>query len=182
MYTYMDQSKDAGVALDIEFLFIDVRGFFKDLVLYTVAKLGKAHGYAIKKFVKQLVKVYVPSSGILYPTLHELEKEGLLKSFTEKNRKIYILTEKGSEYIKNRLEDIEKTIRKIDRAIEILSYVGLKDLFNIIKEIWDQGIEPPQEVLETIKTKISEIISILTNLLSTSERGDLYQREESSLN
>jgi len=160
-----EDRKDLDIPIDINFLLINVRGLFKDLVLYAIAKLGKAHGYAIRKFIKDSIKVYTPSSGILYPTLHELEKEGLLKSFTEKNKKVYILTEKGVEYIKNRIENIERTVKKLDKAISILSYVGLKDLFNIIKELWDSDIEPSPDMLEIIKSKVSEIISILNNLL-----------------
>jgi DNA-binding PadR family transcriptional regulator len=160
-----EDRKDLDIPIDINFLLINVRGLFKDLVLYAIAKLGKAHGYAIRKFIKDLIKVYTPSSGILYPTLHELEKEGLLKSFTEKNKKVYILTEKGVEYIKNRIENIERTVKKLDKAMSILSYVGLKDLFNIIKELWDNDIEPSPDMLEIIKSKVSEIISILNNLL-----------------
>jgi DNA-binding PadR family transcriptional regulator len=160
-----EDRKDLDIPIDINFLLINVRGLFKDLVLYAIAKLGKAHGYAIRKFIKDLIKVYTPSNGILYPTLHELEKEGLLKSFTEKNKKVYILTEKGVEYIKNRIENIERTVKKLDKAMSILSYVGLKDLFNIIKELWDNDIEPSPDMLEIIKSKVSEIISILNNLL-----------------
>lgn len=156
--------------LEIDFVLVNVRGFFKDLVLYSIMKLGKAHGYAIKKFLSQVLEIYVPSSGILYPTLHELEKEGLLKSFIERNRKVYALTDKGNEYVKNRIESIEKTLKKINKAIEIASYIGLKDMFKTIKILWDLDIEPPQDVLNEIKVRISEIINILNNVIERNNR------------
>ncbi|MEL9941035.1 MAG: PadR family transcriptional regulator [Ignisphaera sp.] len=161
--------------LEIEFVLVNVRGLFKDLVLYALMKLGKAHGYAIKKFLSQTIKVYAPSSGILYPTLHELEKEGMLKSFIEKNRKIYTLTEKGNKYISNKAEEIEKTVKKLNRAIEIASYIGLKNMFEIIKELWNQDIEPPQEALDKIKSKITEIIEILNEILTKTPKNNKTQ-------
>jgi DNA-binding PadR family transcriptional regulator len=151
--------------IDIEFLLVNVRGFFRDLVLYTIAKLGKAYGYAIRRFISQNMRIYVPSSGILYPTLHELEKEGLLKSSTEGKRRVYMLTEKGCEYLSIRIESIEKMIRKISRTIELMEYVGFKELFETLKKLWELEVEPPKPVLDAIKVKIMEINAILSELL-----------------
>ena len=151
--------------LNIEFILVNVRGLFRDLVLYAVAKLGKAHGYAIKKFISQTIKVYVPSSGVLYPTLHELERDGLLRSEKEEKRKVYELTEKGLEYLKMRMNVIEKTIKKLNRTVELLSYVGLNDLFEVIKRLWELEIEPPQSVLDAIRARVMEIRDMLNSLI-----------------
>ncbi|MDK6028182.1 PadR family transcriptional regulator [Ignisphaera sp. 4213-co] len=153
--------------LEIDFILVNIRGIFKDLVLYSLMKLGKAHGYAIKRFLSQTIKMYVPSSGVLYPTLHELEKEGLLNSVVEGNRRVYSLTEKGWKYMESRLSDIEKNIRKINRAIEIASYVGLREMFDVIKKLWNHDIELSQETLNEIKARVQEIISILNGVLET---------------
>jgi DNA-binding PadR family transcriptional regulator len=152
-------------AIDVGFLLVNVRGFFRDLVLYTVTKLGKAHGYAIRRFISQSIRVYVPSSGVLYPTLHELEKEGLLRSCAEGKRRVYILTERGSEYLAMRIDYVEKLIRKVSRAIELMEYVGLRELFETLKKLWELEVEPPKNVLDSIRERVAEINAMLNSLL-----------------
>ncbi|MCI4437650.1 MAG: PadR family transcriptional regulator [Ignisphaera sp.] len=152
----------------IDFGFIRIRGLLRDLVLYSIAKLGKAHGYAIRSFLSEALKIYVPSSGVLYPTLHELEEQGFVKSFVEGRRKVYTLTEKGSEYISSRISEIEKTVARIRRAVEIAEYIGLKELLEILKELWELGIEPPKNVIDAVRDRVREINSILRAVLKSS--------------
>jgi DNA-binding PadR family transcriptional regulator len=166
--------------LNIEPLLINVRGFFKDLVLYAVAKLGKAYGYAIKKFIFQNIRIYAPSSGILYPTLHELEKEGLLRSSIEGKKKVYMLTEKGYEHLATRIEHVEKIVERINRAIEIMEYIGFKELLEILKKLWELEVEPPKHVLDAIRIRITEINSMLNSLLNSKQISNQLLSQSSS--
>lgn len=78
-----------------------LRGVLSLLVLKTLASRGRLHGYGITSHIravsKELIRV---EEGSLYPALHRMEQEGLIKAewgVTEKNRKarFYTLTRKG---------------------------------------------------------------------------------------
>jgi DNA-binding PadR family transcriptional regulator len=57
----------------------NIRGKFKILLLYYLNK-QPMHGYAlIKNITKDFGMNYIPSPGIIYPALQELEKEGYVK-------------------------------------------------------------------------------------------------------
>ncbi len=71
------------------------------LVLKTLASRGKLHGYAITSHIQQVsAEMLRVEEGSLYPALHRLEQEGLLKAewgITEKKReaRFYTLTAAG---------------------------------------------------------------------------------------
>lgn len=78
-----------------------LQGTLALLVLKTLASRGKLHGYAITAHIqtasRELLRV---EEGSLYPALHRMEQEGLVKSdwgTTEKNRdaRFYTLTAAG---------------------------------------------------------------------------------------
>jgi len=86
----------------------------KDLVAASATPLvlailseGESYGYAIIKRVYELSGGEMQwTDGMLYPVLHRLEHNGLVKaswgeSETGRRRKYYRLTEQGSEELKN---------------------------------------------------------------------------------
>jgi PadR family transcriptional regulator PadR len=78
-----------------------LQGTLALLVLKTLASRGKLHGYAITSHIQQVsAEILRVEEGSLYPALHRLEQEGLLKAewgVTEKNReaRFYTLTAAG---------------------------------------------------------------------------------------
>ena len=86
-----------------------LQGTLALLILRTLASQKRAHGYAITTHIQrvseQLLRV---EEGSLYPALHRMEMEGLVRAewgATEKNReaRFYSLTAKG----RKRLEEEE---------------------------------------------------------------------------
>lgn len=150
-----------GYKMNLELNVKGMRGIFRDIVLYTLYNLGEAHGYAIRGFINKNLSIYTPSSGILYPTLRELEKEGLVESKWIGRKRVYKLTEKGRLYVENRKSEIEKTIDKVKKAINVLMTIGFFELMNIVRTLWEKDVEIPHHVVEELKKKISEIKSIL---------------------
>jgi PadR family transcriptional regulator, regulatory protein PadR len=82
----------------------------KDLVaasatplILSILKKGDSYGYAIIKEVKELSEEEISwTDGMLYPVLHRLEKQKLIKSYwgksaTGRKRKYYFLTSDGYE-------------------------------------------------------------------------------------
>lgn len=144
-----------------------VRGRFRYLVLY-VLKDGPLHGYGIMKKLGELIGMgYVPSSGILYPTLRMLEKEGLVRSYVEGRRKLYELTEKGVKVLEERIGDIEKMISRLKKAKDVATELKLDELLSIVKELWERDIVLPKEVVEDVKKHIEAIITTLRRVLES---------------
>uniref|UniRef100_A0A7J3QCW2 PadR family transcriptional regulator n=1 Tax=Ignisphaera aggregans TaxID=334771 RepID=A0A7J3QCW2_9CREN len=151
--------------LDISKEIINLKGLFKYLVLYSISILGKAHGYEIKKELSKLFNLnYIPSNGILYPTLHELEKEGLLKSHTNGRKKIYELTEKGLMVFHENEYNIRRTIEKINILIDVFNEIGIYRLISVIKDLWIKDIDVPHSIIHQIKVKVDEIIDLLQKI------------------
>ncbi len=144
----------------------ELRGMFRYLVLYAIDNLKKAHGYEIRRFLKSILKFYVPSTGILYPTLHKLEREGILISYRDDRRKVYELTKYGKELLERDRDRIYSYVAKLRYTIEILEKLDLDKLLNTIKILWENNITLQPNIVENIREKIDEIIEILSNVTS----------------
>ncbi|MFQ5710646.1 MAG: PadR family transcriptional regulator [Candidatus Geothermarchaeales archaeon] len=89
---------------------------FLDIHILCLLKEEPMHGYRIITEIYERHQVFI-SPGTLYPRLNALEKEELIKSQSiyvkkKKRKKIYLLTEKGSET----LEILLKALSKIQRG------------------------------------------------------------------
>jgi len=86
---------------------------YKDLVAASATPLvlsilseGESYGYAIIKRVRELSGGRMQwTDGMLYPVLHRLERQGLIKAFERvsdvgRKRKYYRLEDKGGEMLK----------------------------------------------------------------------------------
>jgi len=142
----------------------EFRGMFRYLVLYAIDNLKKAYGYEIRRFIRSILKLYTPSTGILYPTLHELEKEGILTSYKEGRRRVYMLTEYGRKLLERDREKIYSCVGKLRYATEILEKLDIDKLINIVKVLWENNIVLSPDVIENIKARVDEIIEILSNI------------------
>ena len=94
------------------------------LVLSILAE-GESYGYAIIKRVRELSGGRMQwTDGMLYPVLHRLERQGLIKSFERvskvgRKRKYYSLQEKGGEMLKEQKSQwmlVHSTLKKIWEA------------------------------------------------------------------
>ena len=78
---------------------MNIKGSLPLLILHTLST-GPKHGYRIAKEIKTRSDgVLTFAEGTLYPTLHDLEKRGLIDSFEEevrgRTRRSYSLTPDG---------------------------------------------------------------------------------------
>ncbi|MHA3045903.1 PadR family transcriptional regulator [Riemerella anatipestifer] len=76
------------------------KGTLQNIILKLLAKEVKMYGYQITQYTKELTKGHLEmTEGALYPILHKLESDGIIKSEIQKingrDRKYYFLTEKG---------------------------------------------------------------------------------------
>ena len=98
-----------------------IKGMLLTIILKLLTENERMYGYQITQKVKQLSddKILI-KEGSLYPALHKLKSEGLVKVETEyigkRVRHYYILTEKGIKEKQEKgaeLLDFIKTINKI---------------------------------------------------------------------
>jgi DNA-binding PadR family transcriptional regulator len=89
-------------------------------IILGILKQGNSYGYLIIKKIKELSSGrMLYSDGMLYPVLHRLEKEGLIKSYWKmekevKPRKYYEITDKG----KKALVVEQEQWREVNRVLQ----------------------------------------------------------------
>ena len=103
------------------------RGFLKSYILKLLRACPK-HGYDILKTIESETG-WRPSSGGIYPLLHELEKQGLIIKFKEGRRKYYKLTKEGKKFVKN----YDKSLNEIKERFH--NFVGVMSQILDIKEL-----------------------------------------------
>lgn len=91
-----------------------------DLLLLAVLSTGSAHGYAVIEALRQQSGgLFDLPEGTIYPALHRLEEQGLLKSRWKddapRRRRVYELTGKGQQALAKR-QDEWKTFSKAVNA------------------------------------------------------------------
>lgn len=101
-----------------------LKGTLQTIVLKVLHDYGKMYGYEITQRVKELSdnRIFL-TEGALYPTLHKLEGEGLLKTETvnigRRVRKYYTLTSSGKSLAKERVYDFVDFIKTMAAVLQI---------------------------------------------------------------
>ena len=93
-----------------------------DLLLLSVLSNGPAHGYAIIESLRaRSGGVFDLPEGTVYPALHRLEDQGLLKSSwsedSGRRKRIYRLTPKGQGALNARQEEWLKFSRAVNATV-----------------------------------------------------------------
>lgn len=101
-----------------------LKGTLQTIVLKVLADYGKMYGYEITQRVKQLsVGTILLTEGALYPTLHRMEKQGLLKTETvmvgKRVRKYYRLTPEGKAIVDKKVEDFVSFIKTMSALLSL---------------------------------------------------------------
>ena len=95
-----------------------------ELLLLSILAEGPAHGYAVIESLRQRSSgTFDLPEGTIYPALHRLEKQSLLKSdWTEESgrrKRIYKLTPKGRQALSQRQQEWLKFSQAVNTTIEI---------------------------------------------------------------
>ena len=89
------------------------------LVILSFIAEKPSHGYEIMKAISdQTGGVYAPSAGVVYPTLNQLEDEGLATATSEGGKKQYTITEAGRAELQAQKERIDEVLGRIRRMGE----------------------------------------------------------------
>jgi len=101
-----------------------LKGTLQTIVLKVLKDHGKTYGYEITQRVKELSDgSIVLTEGALYPTLHKLEAEGLLKTerimIGKRVRKYYVLTPIGKSEAKERVSEFMEFIKTMGNVLQV---------------------------------------------------------------
>jgi len=89
-----------------------------DLQLIILALLQEKprHGYEIIKALEEHSSgIYTPSPGVVYPALTYLEEAGLAVSEADGNKKLYRITESGTQKLEKNRELVDETLDQLGR-------------------------------------------------------------------
>jgi PadR family transcriptional regulator, regulatory protein PadR len=101
-----------------------LKGTLQTIVLKVLKDHGKMYGYEITQRVKELSGDRILlTEGALYPALHKLEAEGLLKTevvnIGKRVRKYYSLTVPGKAKAHNRVVEFVDFIRTMGNVLQV---------------------------------------------------------------
>lgn len=101
-----------------------LKGTLQTIILKVLKDHGRMYGYEISQRVKELSgDTILLTEGALYPALHKLEAEGMLKTETEtlgkRVRKYYSLTSQGRSLVKERVQEFIGFIRTMGQVLQV---------------------------------------------------------------
>lgn len=99
-----------------------VKGTLQPIILKLLAENKRMYGYEITQMVKELTKGKIAiTEGALYPTLHKLEADGVLKTEEEyigkRVRKYYSLTKTGNSTATQKVNELADFISTINNLL-----------------------------------------------------------------
>lgn len=100
------------------------KGTLQNIILKLLASEVKMYGYQLTQRAKELTKGELEmTEGALYPILHKLEAEGIIFSEMQtvngRDRKYYLLTEKGKRQQKLHEEEMKSFISNLNSIFSI---------------------------------------------------------------
>ncbi len=101
---------------------MNLKGSLPLLILHNLSQ-APSHGYAIAKHIKDTTNGILDfKEGTLYPTLHGMEKQGLVEKYKEvvngRARNYYRLTDKGHQMLASELEEWHAFTRAVNTVLE----------------------------------------------------------------
>jgi PadR family transcriptional regulator, regulatory protein PadR len=101
-----------------------LKGTLQTIILKVLKDHGKMYGYEITQRVTDLSDGRILlTEGALYPSLHKLEAEGLLKTeivnIGKRVRKYYTLTPEGKAIAKDRVSEFLDFIKTMSSVLQV---------------------------------------------------------------
>ncbi|MEY0135790.1 PadR family transcriptional regulator [Providencia sp. PROV165] len=148
------------------------------MVLSLVAK-KPSYGYEIIKDIQEASNgLYVPSPGVIYPTLTLLEEQGFLESqIVERNRKSFTITPEGSAHLAQNKEIEAVIARKLAKArdmqqgsnlaedieVAVSRFKALLRHKMVLKQLNEEQTRQIASIINDAVKQIEEVNTLLTN-------------------
>lgn len=123
------------------------------------------HGYQIMQAIAERTSgVWKPSPGAVYPTINQLEDEGLVETSEDGGRRLVSLTEQGRAYLSENAEQLGDPFANFDAAQGAPDLRGpLRELQQAARQIVLNGdkaqVEQAQEVLGKARRSLYLILA-----------------------
>jgi DNA-binding PadR family transcriptional regulator len=109
------------------------RGDVRAAILDVLAT-GPMNGYqVIQQIAERSNGIWKPSPGSVYPTIQQLEDEGLVEGTSPEGRRLLQLTDAGRAYVEEHVEELAETWRPFDETQETPHDTG--DLKPVIGQV-----------------------------------------------
>ena len=111
------------------------------LRLYLLKLLDEAprHGYEVIRLLQdRFMGVYAPSPGTIYPRLARLEEEGLVTHDENGGRKVYRITDKGREELRNRSGDLSDLEEEITASVRDIAREVTEDVRETVRNLREE--------------------------------------------
>jgi DNA-binding PadR family transcriptional regulator len=119
-----------------------------DLQLIVLALLSEKprHGYEIIKAIEEHTSgIYTPSPGVVYPALTYLEEVGYAASEQDGSKKLYRITESGSEHLKKNHASVDEMLDQLARFGQKMARIR-KEYAEESQEAEDFGSDPGRHI------------------------------------
>ncbi len=111
------------------------------LRLYLLKLLDESprHGYEVIRLLQdRFMGVYAPSPGTIYPRLARLEEEGLVTHDEADGRKVYRITEKGREELRNRSVELTDLEAEITASVRDIAREVTEDVRETVRNLREE--------------------------------------------
>ena len=101
-----------------------LKGNLQTIILKFLEDSGEMYGYEITQRVKEMTDgAMVLTQGALYPTLHKLEADGFLETYTKtvnnRTRKYYRLTQTGKTETGNKMQEVQEFMNHLQSLLNL---------------------------------------------------------------
>ena len=111
------------------------------LRLYLLKLLDESprHGYEVIRLLQdRFMGVYAPSPGTIYPRLARLEEEGLVTHDEADGRKVYRITDKGREELRDRSDDLSELEDEITASVQDIAREVTEDVRETVRNLREE--------------------------------------------
>jgi len=111
------------------------------LRLYLLKLLDESprHGYEVIRLLQdRFMGIYAPSPGTIYPRLARLEEDGLVTHEEVDGKKVYSITDKGREEIRNRLSDLADLEDELTESLRDVAREISEDVRDTVRTIREE--------------------------------------------
>jgi DNA-binding PadR family transcriptional regulator len=111
------------------------------LRLYLLKLLDESprHGYEVIRLLQdRFMGVYSPSPGTIYPRLARLEEEGLVTHDDSEGRKVYRITDKGREELRNRSDDLTELEDELTASVRDIAREVTEDVRETVRSLREE--------------------------------------------
>jgi DNA-binding PadR family transcriptional regulator len=141
------------------------RGTARLLVLHVLSS-QPMHGYRVAKDISAMFDgTYVPSAGVIYPTLQWLEDQGYVKGARVNERTNYAISDSGKRYLKRNEESLKEIISFIQGRREGSEFPILQSAARLQRTIASNLAQMSKEnkikvagVLDDANAKVSKLL------------------------